>query len=84
MAGEPWDCEDEIALVNGGERRESNLRPFLRAHHKAKTARDVAEKSRVYRRKRSHLGIRKSAQPMPGSRASAWKRKMSGEVVRRG
>jgi hypothetical protein len=84
MAGEAWDCEDEIAIINGGERRESNLRPFLREHHKAKTAKDVAEKSRVYRVRAKHLGARKrTSRPIPGSKASGWKHTMSGEWVRR-
>lgn len=29
-AGELWDCEHVIALINGGENRESNLKPALR------------------------------------------------------
>lgn len=57
MAGERWDCEDTIALINGGERRESNLKPWLSEHHKGKTAADVAEKSRVYRKRAKHLGV---------------------------
>lgn len=56
-AGERWDCEDTIAIINGGERRESNLKPWLTEHHKQKTRADVAEKSRVYRKRAKHLGI---------------------------
>jgi hypothetical protein len=59
MAGETWDCEDTKAIINGGERRESNLKPWLHEHHKGKTAKDVAEKSRVYRKRAKHLGIKK-------------------------
>ncbi len=82
-AGEPWDAEDEIAIINGGERRESNLRPFLAEHHPAKTKRDVAIKSKTYRMAKRHLGIRRTSRPLPGSRASGWKHKMTGEWVRR-
>ncbi len=57
MAGEAWDCEDTIAIINGGERRESNLKPWLAEHHKGKTAKDVAEKSRVYRKRAKHIGV---------------------------
>lgn len=56
-AGEAWDCEDTIAIINGGQRRESNLKPWLTEHHKGKTAQDVAEKSRVYRKRAKHLGV---------------------------
>ena len=56
-AGEPWDCDHVIALVNGGENRESNLAPALRDKHRAKTKIDVAEKATVYRVRAKHLGI---------------------------
>ena len=62
-AGERWDCEDTIAIINGGERRESNLKPWLTEHHKGKTAADVAEKSRVYRKRASHVGILRNLDP---------------------
>lgn len=57
MAGERWDCEDTIAIINGGERRERNLKPWLSDHHPKKTAQDVAEKSRVYRKRAKHIGV---------------------------
>lgn len=82
LAGEAWDCEDEIAIINGGERRESNLRPFLRAHHPAKTAKDVAVKSKNYKRRARHLGIRKRSS-FSCSKNSPFKKKIGGEVVRR-
>jgi 5-methylcytosine-specific restriction enzyme A len=55
--GEAWECEDTIAIINGGQRRESNLKPWLAEHHKAKTKQDVAEKSRVYRKAAKHAGV---------------------------
>jgi 5-methylcytosine-specific restriction enzyme A len=58
-AGERWHTDHTIALINGGENRESNLRTLLVKHHAAKTAEDVAEKSRVYRKRTKHLGIKK-------------------------
>ncbi len=54
--GEMWQAEHKIALVNGGENRESNLFPALVGPHKEKTKRDLAEKSRVAARAKSHLG----------------------------
>lgn len=84
QAGEPWDCDHIVALVNGGEHRESNLAPALRDKHREKTAFDVAEKSIVRRKRMKSLGIApKKGRPMPGSKASSLKRKMNGEVVRR-
>lgn len=54
--GEKWNLEDTIALINGGENRESNKKPWLEEHHKRKTKEDVAEKSRVYRKAAKHFG----------------------------
>lgn len=83
-AGEPWDLDHIVSLINGGEHREFNLAPALRAPHKEKTKEDVAEKSRVYHKKAKNLGISlKRKIPMPGSKASGWKRKMDGSVVKR-
>jgi 5-methylcytosine-specific restriction protein A len=58
-AGEAWDCDHIGALVNGGEHRESNLAPALKAPHREKTAADVAEKAMVYRKRAKHLGLKK-------------------------
>lgn len=81
-AGEPWDCDHIVALVNGGEHRESNLAPALRDKHREKTAGDVAEKATVRRKALAHRGIRKRSS-FPCSKDSPFKKKISGEVVRR-
>jgi 5-methylcytosine-specific restriction endonuclease McrA len=72
------------ALVNDGENRESNLQLICVPCHKVKTRADVAEKSRVYRRRATFLGVKaKSSRPMPGSKASGLRKKMDGTVERR-
>lgn len=81
-AGEAWDCDHIIALANGGQHRESNLAPALKAAHREKTKADVAEKAAVYRKRAKHLGVKKPSR-FPGSRDSRWKKKMNGEVVSR-
>lgn len=84
LAGEPWDCDHIVALVNGGGHRESNLAPALRDKHREKTALDVAEKSIVRRKRMKSLGIApKKGRPMPGSKASGLRRRMDGTVERR-
>lgn len=55
--GEAWDLDHIIALCNGGENRESNLAPALRDKHREKTKADVAEKSRVYRKRAKFIGV---------------------------
>lgn len=59
MPGEPWDVEHVVAIINGGQNRESNLAPALRDKHRLKTAADMAEKARTYRKRKSNLGIKK-------------------------
>lgn len=83
QAGEEWDCDHEIALINGGENREENLRPVLRKAHRAKTAKDVAQKAKNDRVRKKHLGIHKSKSPLPGGKGSKFKRKIGGSVVLR-
>jgi 5-methylcytosine-specific restriction enzyme A len=69
-----WDLEHRIALCNGGEHRESNLAPALRDAHRIKTRDDVAEKAKVDRIRKKHLGIKKPRT------ITAW-RKMDGTAV---
>ncbi len=58
-AGDQWDCDHVVALINGGGHRESNLAPALRSEHRKKTALDVAQKSKDYRVRAKHAGIKK-------------------------
>lgn len=55
MAGDPWDLDHKVALINGGEHRESNLFPALRDKHREKTREDVAEKAATYRVRAKHV-----------------------------
>lgn len=61
-AGEPWQLEHVIALINGGENRETNLAPALTDKHREKTREDLAEKATVYRKASKHAGIRPPSQ----------------------
>jgi 5-methylcytosine-specific restriction protein A len=57
MPGELWDLDHVVALINGGENRESNLAPALRDKHREKTKADLAEKSKVYQKAAKNIGI---------------------------
>lgn len=57
--GDKWDAEHIIALANGGENRERNLAPALKAPHKVKTRTDRKIKQRTDARRKKHIGIRK-------------------------
>ena len=58
MPGEPWELDHRVALINGGEHRESNLFPALRDKHREKTREDVAQKSKAYAVRSKHVGIK--------------------------
>lgn len=82
--GERWIVEHVKPLWLGGEDEFTNMLP---AHERCAIAKTVSEapvKAKTDRQRASHLGIkRRQSRPMIGSRASGWKRKMSGELVRR-
>lgn len=80
--GEPWAVDHVVALVNGGENRESNLAPILVDKHKAKTRDDVAIKAKTYRKRKANYGIRTRSR-WPYGKDSPFKKKISGAVVRR-
>lgn len=83
QAGEEWECDHAVALINGGEHRENNLQPVLKAAHRKKTAEDVRLKAKAARVKKKHLGIHQPKATLPGSRGSKWKRTISGQTIRR-
>lgn len=58
QAGEAWQLDHVVALINGGEHRESNLAPILAGRvHAEKTAEDVALKAKTARMRAKHLGV---------------------------
>lgn len=79
MPGDKWQVDHVIALINGGENRESNLAPILDAPHKEKTREDVRLKSKVARTKAKHLGLK----PKSSFGNPRFKKKLDGTVVER-
>ena len=75
--GDKWDVEHVISIINGGENRESNLRPALKEPHKVKTKADLKTKSKTARVKAKHLGLGGSKRGFRG-----W-RKFDGTIVKR-
>ena len=82
MPGDKWQLEHPLALINGGENRESNLAPALVEPHKIKTAADVKLKAKNDRVRKKHLGIKKPSK-FACSKASKWKKRIDGTVVLR-
>ena len=80
--GEKWELEHIVAICNGGENRESNLAPALVLPHREKTKEDRRMKAKDDRVRKRHLGIRKRS-TFACSKDSPFKKKLTGEVVRR-
>lgn len=66
-----------------GEPTLENCQVLCRSCHAPKTKADVANIARAKRREAKHLAIRSTSRPMPGSKASGWRKRMSGQVERR-
>lgn len=62
--GDAWAVDHIIPLIAGGDHREFNLAPVLIEPHKEKTRADVAEKSIVAKKRKTHLGIRAKKRKM--------------------
>jgi 5-methylcytosine-specific restriction endonuclease McrA len=54
-----WEVEHIIALSCGGEHRERNLAPAAVKPHKAKSAKDMATKAKIYRQRKKDIGVDK-------------------------
>lgn len=79
------DCDHTVALADGGENREGNLTLMLRQHHRAKTAGENVARGRVRRQKAKAFTAKRKPKgpPMPGSKASRFKRTIQGDVIDR-
>jgi len=55
--GEKWELEHKVALILGGDHRESNLFPALAEFHKEKTAAEMKVKAKIADTRKKHLGI---------------------------
>lgn len=82
--GERWDAEHVIALCNWlptpdapHGNRERNLKPALASKHPEKTAKDVAEKATIARKRSKHLSIKKGRGfPKPPPGYNPWTRRV--------
>jgi 5-methylcytosine-specific restriction protein A len=56
MPGDAFEFEHVIALANGGEHREGNIRLALKEAHRAKTSADAALTAKIRRQRLKHIG----------------------------
>lgn len=81
---EAWELEHIIPIAMGGEDDETNAAPAHASCHKGKTATDKAQIAKANRVRAKHNGAKaKPKATLPGSKGGKWKRKITGEVVRR-
>ena len=82
--GDAWIIEHLLALINGGENRESNLRLTCSWCKPQKDREDMAIRQTTRNVRTKHLGISKAkGRPMPGTKASGLKRGFDGIVRKR-
>lgn len=86
IVGKKWALDHVTALVNGGENRQSNLKPVHVACHAEKTRQDVAEKAAVNARRKSHLrivddGPKMQGQPFATTKSRAEKKAKAADKI---
>lgn len=79
-SGEKWELEHIRAIGLLGADDETNMAPAHVECHAPKTADDVARIAKAKRQAASHWNIKQSKRPMDGSKASPWRKRMSGKV----
>lgn len=84
LVGERWDVDHEKPLAFGGEDAEHNMRPICIGCHQLKTAIEHRNWAKADRVRLRHYGIRREpkGRPMPGTRASGIRKRMSGQIER--
>jgi hypothetical protein len=82
QVGERWELEHFVPLAIGGDDDENNIGVAHWKCHAKKTVADMATIAKTKRIRQKHFGARRDSR-WPCSRDSKWKKKISGEVVRR-
>jgi 5-methylcytosine-specific restriction enzyme A len=85
--GQKWELDHIIPLALGGPDSDSNLQVLCKICHAHKTTtRDTPTIAKVKRMKVKHLGAKpiQTQHPLPCGKSSPWKKKINGQIVRRG
>jgi 5-methylcytosine-specific restriction enzyme A len=86
VAGERVEYDHRLALINGGENRESNIQALCPNCHKPKTRADVAIKSKNASVRAKRINAKDKTRKksiIPGSKASGWIKHVDGSASRR-
>lgn len=83
-AGETWEVSHVIPLELGGADDESNWDVAHRKCHREHTAQnDIPAIAKAKRMEARHIGASVPKKPLPFGRNSLFKKKLSGQIVRR-
>lgn len=77
------EFDHAVALINGGENRESNIRPLCPGCHAPKTASDVRLKVRAAKARKDKFGLQAKRSKFPTARNGKWKAKIGKRPERR-
>ncbi len=80
---EKWIDEHKLPLWLGGTNDESNRAPAHVSCAREKTDKEATERAKGRSVAEKHYGAKKSKRPMPGSRASGWKKTFSDGWMKR-
>ena len=83
MPGTPWIDEHILPLSQGGTNDMDNRGPAHTFCARDKTSQDAADLSPIRNGYATRVGAKVSKTPMPGSRASGWKKTFANGWVRR-
>jgi 5-methylcytosine-specific restriction protein A len=82
--GEVWHVEHPKARGLGGSDKQKDVKPAHEDCHKPKTKADRAIMTKADRQAKAYHGLKaKRSRPMPGSKASGFRKRMDGTVERR-
>jgi 5-methylcytosine-specific restriction endonuclease McrA len=82
--GTRWEVDHVIPLALGGRDALDNMQVLCVPCHSGKTRRhDVPAIAKAARLRARHVGAVRARRPMPGGKASRWKRTVDGRVVER-
>lgn len=78
-----FDFDHAVYVAIGGGNEPWNLTPRLRAEHREKTKRDLANIAKVKRGIAKRQGKKRKSRPIPGSKSTPYRKKINGTVERR-
>ena len=84
LVGEKWEADHVEEIADGGENRESNMKPAHDWCHGVKSSENHSKRAEGKRHRAKQAGIkRQSRNSFPTNKDGKWKKKVSGEVVER-